>query len=394
MTSWPLPLCIAVALAFLWSSHQPSTGGVWILGCAIGWLLVRGRFGFSAPLRRVITHGEAHALAPQAALLTLLILGSGLLQLLVKPLGISLRPTGAPISWSFAAGAFLFGIGMQMARRCASGALASAARANGDFFIPLVGLMAGVFAASLHRPALEKLLPGGWPPILLLQTLPLGLAVLVQLGLLVICFESLLALAQLRLKVSAPNKPSPTQASASSPSAATVVGLAILLLLLFGVSGEPWKVLWGLGLSGAHLAQLAGWNPESSAFWGTQSRLALLAEPWAQQGAVVVNLGVIYGAFVAGHGSGSATAPQSPFETHPAVVLRQGMGGLLMGYGGFLSYGCNISSFIGGVMSFSLHGWLWLLAAFAGSTIWLHWEQRQTRVSAKLEQCSKINDLP
>jgi hypothetical protein len=62
-----------------------------------------------------------------------------------------------------------------------------------------------------------------------------------------------------------------------------------------------------------------------------------------------------------------------------AVLAKSASGGLLMGFGGFLSYGCNISSFLGGVMSFSLHAWIWLLAALAGSGFWLALERRWRR---------------
>ena len=43
------------------------------------------------------------------------------------------------------------------------------------------------------------------------------------------------------------------------------------------------------------------------------------------------------------------------------------IGGLLMGYGARLAYGCNIGGFVGGVVSGSLHGWWWLLFGFLGS---------------------------
>jgi len=379
MTRWPwIPgLALAIALGLLWGHQHPSNGWVWILGCAIGWLLVRGRFGFSGPIRRLIQGGDAEALAPMVVLLILLILGSGLVFLVAEPLGINLRPSRAPLSTSLAVGAFLFGIGMQMARRCASGTLASAAQANGPFAATLLGLMAGVFLGSLHRPWLEALIPGGRPAVSLQDRLPLALALLVQLGLLWLGWGAVLAFCRLRGQQRSPDPRPPQEVETSRPSMATVVGLSLLLLLLFGVGGEPWKVLWGLGLAAAQGAKLLGWDPQSSDFWATPSRLALLSGPgvWLQQGSVVVNLGVIYGAVLAGSTQWSRGA-QSLMRTTPGLLLRHGIGGLLMGYGGFLSYGCNISSFLGGVMSLSLHGWLWILAAVAGSGCWLRWEQR------------------
>jgi len=42
------------------------------------------------------------------------------------------------------------------------------------------------------------------------------------------------------------------------------------------------------------------------------------------------------------------------------------IGGVLMGYGARLSGGYNVGAFFSGVASFSLHGWLWIVAALAG----------------------------
>ncbi|MEB3325605.1 MAG: YeeE/YedE thiosulfate transporter family protein [Cyanobacteriota bacterium] len=306
-----------------------------------------------------------------AALILLLILGAGVLLILAEKTGLELRPTRAPISLSLAAGAFVFGIGMQLSRRCASGTLASAAAADGAFGATLIGLAVGVFLGTLHRPLLETFLPGAWPPIVLLESLPLNLALLFQLIVLMVGAGGMALVCTLRQQaVGASPKPPPVKELGVVP---TVIGLALLLLLVYAVSGEPWKVLWGLGLSSAHLAKAVGWDPHGSVFWGTPSRLQLLSSPWMwlRQEVVVVNLGVIYGAWMAGQGKGGQQLPLAPQSQPQRAWLRHGLGGLLMGYGGFLSYGCNISSFLGGVMSFSLHGWLWIIAAIAGSAFWL-----------------------
>ena len=44
-------------------------------------------------------------------------------------------------------------------------------------------------------------------------------------------------------------------------------------------------------------------------------------------------------------------------------------GGLLMGYGARLAFGCNICGMLAGIVSGSLHGWLWLVAGFAGTML-------------------------
>ena len=61
--------------------------------------------------------------------------------------------------------------------------------------------------------------------------------------------------------------------------AAAVALLAIGLLL---VTAEPWKVLRGLALSGAHLAHFPGWDPQTSSFW---SAWGLSMAPWPRPSA-------------------------------------------------------------------------------------------------------------
>ena len=38
-----------------------------------------------------------------------------------------------------------------------------------------------------------------------------------------------------------------------------------------------------------------------------------------------------------------------------------------MGYGARIAFGCNIGAFFSGVASTSLHGWLWIVFAVAGT---------------------------
>nr|WP_328821130.1 YeeE/YedE thiosulfate transporter family protein [Paraburkholderia nemoris] len=44
-------------------------------------------------------------------------------------------------------------------------------------------------------------------------------------------------------------------------------------------------------------------------------------------------------------------------------------GGLMLGYGARLAYGCNIGACFSGTVSGSLYGWLWLVAAFVGNVL-------------------------
>jgi uncharacterized membrane protein YedE/YeeE len=45
------------------------------------------------------------------------------------------------------------------------------------------------------------------------------------------------------------------------------------------------------------------------------------------------------------------------------------LGGLMLGYGARLAYGCNIGAYFSGISSSSLHGWIWLAMALLGTAV-------------------------
>lgn len=359
-----LTLGLLITIGFF--SLSPLTGLTWLLGCGIGIVLVHYRFGFSSAYRHLLRDRDGSGFYPQCLLLAVLLPCSAAAILLSDALGISLRLSRPSIGLSFLLGAFLFGIGMQLARGCGCGTLAGAARPGPGFLLTLAGLMGGVFLGTLHRPAWASLGLPGLPPLVWLDFVPLPAALLLQfLGLAIV-------LAVVWLWTGRGPKPSADRA----PYLGAIL-LALLATGLLLVTGEPWKVLWGLGLAAAHLAQSFGWDHQSAPFWTAGTRPELLASPLEllRQDAVVVDLGLLFGATANGLWQGSYRWGIPPLPM-PALLARTG-GGLLMGYGGFLSSGCNVNGFLGGVISFGLHGWAWLGAALAGSWIALRWSNPQ-----------------
>lgn len=45
------------------------------------------------------------------------------------------------------------------------------------------------------------------------------------------------------------------------------------------------------------------------------------------------------------------------------------VGGLMLGYGARLAYGCNVGAYFSGIVSGSLHGGLWRVATFTGNVL-------------------------
>jgi uncharacterized membrane protein YedE/YeeE len=50
--------------------------------------------------------------------------------------------------------------------------------------------------------------------------------------------------------------------------------------------------------------------------------------------------------------------------------------GFIMGYSSRLAFGCNVGAMLSGISTGSLHGWLWLVIAFAGTLIGVRIRER------------------
>lgn len=358
-----LAVAPAVAIGVALAARQPASALVWGLGCGLGHALFRSGFGFASGYRRLFERRDPHPVFAQLLLAALLVIAMALV-LAAEPLtGLRPKLLATPLSLPFLAGAFLFGIGMERARACGCGTLAATSRGGGGVLAALIGLIVGAFLGTLHAPQLAAL------PLPRLPS-PVGLELFGLLGALSLQLAFIVLIAVLLSRWSG-QLPWRGQGRGPYGGAVAVALLATGLLL---VTAEPWRVLWGLALSGAHAAQALGWDPGGSLFWSSPRGQALLAGPeaWLFNDAVLVDLGLLYGAVATAIGQGRFRWRGERAEPLPDLAQR-GVGGLLMGYGGLLASGCNVNAFLGGVMSFSLHGWIWLAVALAGfaASLWL-----------------------
>jgi hypothetical protein len=79
-----------------------------------------------------------------------------------------------------------------------------------------------------------------------------------------------------------------------------------------------------------------------------------------------MDFGIILGAVLAAALAGKF-APAGTLRW--TRILAAVCGGLLLGYGARLAFGCNIGGLVAGISSGSLHGWLWLVAGFTGTLV-------------------------
>lgn len=148
--------------------------------------------------------------------------------------------------------------------------------------------------------------------------------------------------------------------------AAGAVGLALVNWATLALAGRPWGitsafVLWGSKVLAALGVDVAAWP-----YWSSATRAAELHASVLTDVTSVMNIGIMIGACAAAGLAGRfAPSWRIPGRSLAAAV----MGGLLLGYGARIAYGCNIGAYFSGIASGSLHGWLWLVAGFAGSIL-------------------------
>ena len=146
-------------------------------------------------------------------------------------------------------------------------------------------------------------------------------------------------------------------------AAVVIAALALANLL---ISGQPWGVVYGLGLWVAKGAVAAGVDLSGSAFWAAPATAERVTSSVLTDYTSLTDIGIILGAFFVASwrvGGLSAKLPSLPARAWVGTIVA----GFLLGYSSRLAFGCNVGAFFSGISTGSLHGWVWFGAAFVGS---------------------------
>jgi hypothetical protein len=148
------------------------------------------------------------------------------------------------------------------------------------------------------------------------------------------------------------------------------VALAVVNTLVLLVDGRPWGITATLTHLGSRALQQAGLQPEQWAYFNQVGRERLLTEFGWWDTSLWLNLGVVAGALLASLATGEFLLRTGPRKLRKLLLAL--LGGVLMGYGSRLALGCSVGALLGGVASFSLHGWLFAMCAPVGVVVGIH----------------------
>ena len=317
-----------------------------LIGLGFGITLEGLRFGFAGPWRAMILRREPAGLLAQ-------LLAIALVALVAFPLlssnGAELTGAHAPVGFAMIGGAFVFGVAMQIVLGCGSGTLVNAGSGNAVSLVALPFFAIGSFLGASHL--------GFWTD---LGTLPI-VAFSGGTGLM-LTLSALGAVAVIAIVI---GKPGTRMLPRRLWIAAGLI--AALALANLVVAGQPWGVVYGLGLWVAKGATALGADLSASPFWGAPAHAERLAQSVLTDVTSLTNLGIIGGAFVVAVWKGglSSRLPSLPPRAWIATIIA----GLALGYSSRLAFGCNVGAFFSGISTGSLHGWAWFVAAFLGSMI-------------------------
>lgn len=360
---------LLLSMLFLTDAVSGHQALLLLVGAALGLVLYHAAFGFTAAWRVFILDRRGAGLRAQMLMLAVAVmlffpaLSAG--QLFGQPVSGFV----SPLSTSVLIGAFIFGVGMQLGGGCASGTLFTVGGGNARMLVTLLFFIIGSVIATQHVHWWFSL------PALAPVSIPQQLGLLPGIALSLTVFAGIAGLTVWLEKRRHGTLEQPLQSERPTrvrllrgpwPLLWGALALALLNFLTLALAGRPWGITSAFALWGGKTLQSLGVEVAAWPFWQTAANARALSEPLWQDITSVMDIGIILGALTAA-GLAGRFAPnlRIPLPSLLAAVI----GGLLLGYGARLAYGCNIGAYFSGIASGSLHGWLWLAAAFAGNVL-------------------------
>jgi uncharacterized protein len=359
-------MLFAAGFLFLGSTISYKQASLYLIAGVLGLALYHAHYGFTSSFRSFIVNGRSVGIRAQMILF-------GIANLLFLPLlsGVGGHEAAgfiSPVGMSVLIGSFIFGIGMQMGDGCASGTLYHIGGGDSRGILTLIGFVAGSVIGSAHFT--WWMATPNFGPVSLIEHFGALQGLSVNIALLLIVFVAVYYIEKRRNGSTESLRPDwqdgwRTLLKGPWPLILGSVVLAVGNAVVLYVSGKPWGVTSAFALWGAKISQAAGIPVTEWGYWQTDANAAALNGSLFKDVTTVMDIGVMLGALMALGLSGKPNR----FLRHTPLRMIIGLiaGGILMGYGARIAFGCNIGAYFGGIASFSLHGWEWMIGAMLGS---------------------------
>ncbi len=367
-----VPLVVSLALLAVGANYLNHEVGwrqssLWLVGSLLGVTLYHASFGFTQAWRVFVSDGRGAGLRAQMIMLALgvILFFPSLAQ--GNLFGEHVSGIVAPASLSVVIGAFVFGVGMQLGGGCASGTLFAVGGGSTRMVVTLLGFVCGSVLATVNftwwatlpsLPPTSLVLIWGWP-----TALAANLAIFALIYWLTTLVEKRRHGALVK-QADSPHTPFWQLIRGPWPLVWGAIALVLLNFATLALSGRPWSITSAFTLWGAKALDAAGTDVAFWQYWANDQE-TLLA-PLRHDVTTIMNIGIMLGALAAASLAGRfAPILKIPLRSLLAAIL----GGIMLGFGARLGWGCNIGAYFSGMISGSLHAWIWLPSAFVGSIL-------------------------
>ena len=355
---------LIVLAAYTAQAIRGRQAALFLVGAAAGVILYHAAFGFTSSWRAFIAERRGAGLRAQMLMLAIgcalfvPALASGSL------FGQTVRGAISPVGIAVVAGAFIFGAGMQLGGGCASGTLYAAGGGSVRMVVTLAMFVLGSVIGTLHSGWWAK--TPAFKPFSMIDRFGALPALAISMAAIAAVVWLTAVLERRTHGRLLPEKPRGTLLRGPWPLVYGAVGLALVNFAALALSGRPWGITGAFALWGAKILAALGVNVAAWPYWVDAARAPQLKASVFTDVTSVMNFGIMIGAFIA---AGLAGRLSRQWRVPARSLAGAVIGGLLMGYGARVGFGCNIGAYFGGVISASLHGWLWLAAGLAGSVL-------------------------
>lgn len=142
--------------------------------------------------------------------------------------------------------------------------------------------------------------------------------------------------------------------------------LALLNILLLITTGLAWRISTSFLYLGIGISQKLGINVDDWYYVKTYGTRLNVGETYFKNGSIIMAIAIIIGSLIS-----VLLASQFKFKKikDKKQLIFALLGGIIMGYGTRLSFGCNIGAYFSAIPSLSLHGWVFGIFMFVGAWI-------------------------
>lgn len=403
--NWTQPILGAVILLAMlfWGNHLKVTNVALpmqlFIGVLMGIVLVRGRFGFAGGVKRIFVRGEgslSKALLLMLSVTMVLFMSyqwmaaqNGAVPAYLAEEGQAIIPGTQnvfPVNISLIIGGFLFGFGMIISGGCASGTLTDFGEGEGRSFVTLIFFILSTIPGEWARYTLDNTAIGqiGFRTYLPKHFGYFG-ALLISMILVAITYWIVISYEAKRKKNGTYLDPKGDWEDDEKPLdeaeeysffsfhtyhklfierlsfKTTGLLLAALASFVLLFTGKAWGVTSAFSQTAVWGFTKLGVNFQTPVFQDLQ---AATADGLFTSGGIVRNTGLVFGAMIT---LLFANNFKFHYKMNTTDLAYYAFGGILLGFGARLAKGCNAGALYSSMATFSLSGWVFLIAMTLGA---------------------------